>query len=81
MHREMTIAGDPHVHLSYWQPSATVERVRIVNAPWAGREPPGTFDSIAVRIGLIPLLRSDANCGAVLASADRQVAPMKGEGR
>lgn len=61
MHREVTIAGDLNVHLWSWQPWATVEGVRIANAPWGGPEPMGTFDSIAVRIRLIPLLWGDVD--------------------
>jgi len=56
MHREVAINGDLKVHLFSWQPSATVDGVRIANAPWAGKAPMVDVGRIAVRIRLIPLL-------------------------
>jgi uncharacterized protein involved in outer membrane biogenesis len=56
MHREVTIDGDLHVHLFSWQPSATVDGVRIANTPWAGRNPMADIGRIAIQIRLIPLL-------------------------
>lgn len=61
MHREVTIAGDLNVNLWSWQPSATVDGVRIANTSWAGREPMGEFDRITVKIRLIPLLWGDVD--------------------
>ncbi len=61
MHREVTIAGDLNVNLWSWQPSATVDGVRIANTPWAGREPMGEFERITVKIRLIPLLWGDVD--------------------
>lgn len=56
LNREVSIAGDLDVRLWSWQPRATVEGVRIANAPWAGRDPLGTFEKITVQIRLVPLL-------------------------
>lgn len=59
MHREVTIAGDLNVDPWSWQPSATVDGVRIGNPAWAGKDPLGAVDRISVRIRLIPLLRGN----------------------
>ena len=55
MHRQVTIDGDLKVHLWSWQPSATVERVRIANPAWAGPASLANIDRIALQIRLIPL--------------------------
>ena len=55
MHRQVSIDGDLKVHLWSWQPSATVERVRIANPAWAGGSNLADIDRIAVQIRLIPL--------------------------
>jgi len=59
MHREVTIAGDLNVDLWSWQPSATVDGVRIGNPAWAGKDRLGAVDRITAKIRLIPLLRGD----------------------
>ncbi|HEY8002748.1 MAG TPA: AsmA family protein [Phenylobacterium sp.] len=56
MHRQVSINGNLRVHLWSWQPSATVEGVRIANPPWAGKAALADIDRIAVRIRLLPLL-------------------------
>jgi uncharacterized protein involved in outer membrane biogenesis len=63
MHREVTIAGDLRVHPFSWQPSATVDGVRIANPAWmsqgkngAGKDKMADIGRIGVRIRLIPLL-------------------------
>jgi len=57
LHREVTIAGDLNVHLFSWQPSATVDRVKIANAPFApDKAPMADIGRIALRIRLIPML-------------------------
>ena len=60
-HRDVTIAGDLNVNLWSWQPSATVDGVRIGNPAWAGKERLGAVDRISVRIRLIPLLWGDVD--------------------
>jgi uncharacterized protein involved in outer membrane biogenesis len=61
MHRQVTIAGDLNANLWSWQPSATVDDVRIANPAWAAKEPLGTVERISVRIRLIPLLWGDVD--------------------
>jgi uncharacterized protein involved in outer membrane biogenesis len=55
-HRDVRIAGDLNANIWSWQPWATADGVTIANAPWAGKDPMGTFNRITVRIRLIPLL-------------------------
>ena len=55
MHRQVTITGNLKVHPFSWQPSATVEGVRIANPSWAPQGELGRIDRIAVKIRLIPL--------------------------
>jgi uncharacterized protein involved in outer membrane biogenesis len=55
MHRQVSIDGDLRVHLWSWQPSATVDRVRIANPAWAGPGAVADIDRIAVQIRLAPL--------------------------
>lgn len=60
MHRQVTIGGDLRVHPWSWQPSATVDGVRIANPAWARGSPVGGADladigRIAVQIRLLPL--------------------------
>ena len=57
MHRPVTIAGDLKVDIFSWQPSATVESVRIANPAWAGPGDTAAIERIAVRIRLVPLLK------------------------
>ena len=56
MHREVTINGDLKVDLFSWRPGATVDGVRIANAPWAGREDMADIGRLSVRVRLLPLL-------------------------
>jgi AsmA family protein len=55
MHRQVSIDGNLRVHLWSWQPSATVEGVRIGNPAWAGQAEMADIGRIAVQIRLIPL--------------------------
>jgi uncharacterized protein involved in outer membrane biogenesis len=55
LHREVTIGGDLDADIWSWTPTATVEDVSIANAPWAGRDPLGSFDKLTVSIRLLPL--------------------------
>jgi AsmA family protein len=55
MHRQVSIDGDLRVHLWSWQPSATVDRLRIANPAWAGKADLADIDRLAVAIRLIPL--------------------------
>jgi uncharacterized protein involved in outer membrane biogenesis len=55
-HRQVTISGDLDVHLFSWRPSATVSGVTIANPKWAGPGNLGRFETISVKIRLIPLL-------------------------
>ncbi|MEO8113139.1 MAG: AsmA family protein [Phenylobacterium sp.] len=55
MHRQVSIDGDLRVHLLSWQPSATVDRVRIANPAWAGEGDMAEIQRIAVQIRLMPL--------------------------
>jgi uncharacterized protein involved in outer membrane biogenesis len=60
MHRQVSITGDLRVHPWSWQPSATIDGVRIANPAWAprgvGAANLADIDRIALRIRLIPLL-------------------------
>jgi uncharacterized protein involved in outer membrane biogenesis len=55
MHRQVSIDGNLRVHLWSWQPSATVDGVRIANPGWASPGNMADIDRIAVQIRLIPL--------------------------
>ena len=55
MHRHVSIDGDLRVHLWSWQPSATVDRVRIANPAWAGKGDLADLGRIALKIRLLPL--------------------------
>jgi uncharacterized protein involved in outer membrane biogenesis len=55
IHRQVSIDGNLRVHLWSWQPSATVERVRIANPAWAGKADLADIDKIAVQIRLMAL--------------------------
>lgn len=55
MHRQVSIDGDLKVHLWSWQPSATVDKVRIANPAWASPGGLADIDRIAVQIRLAPL--------------------------
>jgi len=55
MHRQVSIDGDLRVHPWSWQPSATVDRVRIANPAWAGKGDLAVIDRIAVQIRLAAL--------------------------
>jgi uncharacterized protein involved in outer membrane biogenesis len=55
MHRQVSIDGDLRVHLWSWQPSATVEGVRVANPAWAGKADLADIDKIAVQIRLMAL--------------------------
>lgn len=62
MHREVTIAGDLNVHLWSWQPSATVDGIRIANPAWApDRGNMAEIERLAVKIRLLPLLKGDVD--------------------
>jgi AsmA family protein len=62
MHRTVEITGDLNVHPFSWQPSATVDGVRISNPGWAqGRGQLATIDRIEVKIRLLPLLKGDVD--------------------
>lgn len=62
MHREVTIAGDLNVHLWSWQPSATVDRIRIANPAWApDRANMAEIERLSVKIRLLPLLKGDVD--------------------
>ncbi|MFL5296498.1 MAG: AsmA family protein [Phenylobacterium sp.] len=55
MHRPVAINGDLRVHLFSWQPSATVDRVRIGNPRWAGGGDMAQIGRIALQVRLLPL--------------------------
>jgi uncharacterized protein involved in outer membrane biogenesis len=55
MHRPVSISGPLRVHLWSWQPSATVDGVRIGDPAWAGPGDLARIDRIALQIRLIPL--------------------------
>lgn len=60
MHRQVSITGNLRVHPWSWEPSATVEGVRIANPAWAGPEWAGQarlaeIDRIAIQIRLAAL--------------------------
>ncbi|WP_411286557.1 AsmA family protein [Phenylobacterium sp.] len=61
MHREVTISGDLKVDIFSWQPSATIDGVRIANPAWRGAEPMANIERIAVRIRLVPLFRGQTD--------------------
>jgi uncharacterized protein involved in outer membrane biogenesis len=55
MHRQVSIDGNLRVHLWSWQPSATVDGVRIANPGWTSPGSMADIDRVAVQIRLIPL--------------------------
>ena len=55
IHRQVSIDGNLRDHLWSWQPSATVEGVRIANPAWAGKADLADIDKIAVQIRLMAL--------------------------
>jgi uncharacterized protein involved in outer membrane biogenesis len=55
IHRQVTITGNLNVNLWSWQPSATVDGVRIADPQWAGTSDLARINRIAVQIRLIPL--------------------------
>ena len=55
MHRQVTLNGNLRVHLWSWEPSATVDGVRIANPGWAGQGDMARIDRIAVQIRLAAL--------------------------
>ena len=55
IHRKVSLAGNLRVHLFSWQPSATVEGVRIGNPAWAGPGALADIDRLALQIRLLPL--------------------------
>jgi uncharacterized protein involved in outer membrane biogenesis len=62
MHREVQITGDLNVHLWSWQPSATVEGIRVANPDWApDKRQMAEIDRIVVQIRLLPLFRGDVD--------------------
>jgi uncharacterized protein involved in outer membrane biogenesis len=57
MHRQVTIDGNLRVHPWSWQPSASVDGVRIANPPWAQRQGDlAAIGRISLQIRLLPLL-------------------------
>jgi uncharacterized protein involved in outer membrane biogenesis len=55
MHRQVIITGNLRVHPWSWQPSATVDGVRVTNPAWAGNGDLAQIDRIAVQLRLVPL--------------------------
>jgi hypothetical protein len=55
MHRQVTIAGDLRVRPWSWQPSATVDGVRIANPAWASKDDLADIGRIAVQVRLAAL--------------------------
>src|SRR4051812_19913080 len=55
LHRSVAINGDLRVRLFSWQPSATVDHVRIGNPRWAGSGDMAQIGRIALQIRLLPL--------------------------
>ncbi len=56
IHREVHIDGHLRVHLLSWTPQATVEGLRIGNAPWAGSKDLADIPKLVVQVKLLPLL-------------------------
>ncbi len=56
LHRQVTITGDLNADIWSWQPSATIDGVRIANPAWAGGKDMANVQRISVKIRLIPLL-------------------------
>jgi uncharacterized protein involved in outer membrane biogenesis len=56
LHREVHIDGHLRVHLLTWTPQATVEGLRIANAPWAGKKDMADIPRLVVQVKLPPLL-------------------------
>ena len=61
MNREVAIDGDLRVRPFSWQPSATVDGVRIANPDWAGPGNMADIGRIGVQIRLLPLLKGDVD--------------------
>jgi uncharacterized protein involved in outer membrane biogenesis len=54
--REIAILGDLDVNALSLQPSATVRKIRIGNAAWAGKAPMAEVERLDVQIKVLPLL-------------------------
>ena len=56
IHRKVSIDGDLRVHLWSWEPSATIEKIRVANPDWAGKADLADIDRLTVQIRLKALL-------------------------
>ncbi|HEX3363951.1 AsmA family protein [Phenylobacterium sp.] len=81
IHRQVSIDGDLRVHLWSWQPSATVEGVRIANPAWAGKADLADIDKIAVQIRLMALLGGRLDLRLLEFDRPRTALYRDGEGR
>ncbi|THD54375.1 MAG: AsmA family protein, partial [Phenylobacterium sp.] len=81
MHRQVRIDGNLRVHLWSWQPSATVEGVRIANPAWAGNADLADIDKIAVQIRLMALFGGHLDLRLLEFDRPRAALYRDGEGR
>lgn len=75
LHREVVLAGDLKVHPWSWRPSASVQRLRIGNPPWAGTAPMAQIERLDMQIRLLPLLGGHVDL--MLVEADRPSAALR----
>lgn len=59
LHREVRIEGDLDVHPWSFSPRVEAHRVRVGNPAWAGPQPMGVVDRLAVQVKVLPLLKGD----------------------
>lgn len=81
LNRDVTIEGDLRVRPWSWQPSATVEGVRIADPSWAGGGRMADIGRIGVRIRLLPLLTGDVDLRRLQFDQPRVKLYRDGQGR
>ncbi|HZZ30763.1 MAG TPA: AsmA family protein [Phenylobacterium sp.] len=81
IHRQVSIDGNLRVHLWSWQPSATVEKVRVANPAWAGKADLADIDRIVVQIRLLPLFGGRLDMRLLEFDRPRAALYRDGEGR
>ena len=81
MHRQVSINGNLRVHPWSWQPSATVDAVRIANPGWAGKGSLADIDRIAVQIRLAALFTGHLDMRLLAFERPRVTLYRDGQGR
>ena len=81
MHRQVSINGKLRVLPWSWQPSATVDGVRIANPAWAGKGSLADIDRIAVQIRLAALFTGHLDMRLLEFDRPRVTLHRDGQGR